>query len=166
MNVLPIKTDREVEMVFIMDDYSSLNMETETSLLLIETLIERGVTVFWAEQRDLILLQDQLHILVRKVQTVQPFELGETYEIPAEKFDAIVVRPDPPFDENYLHLTYLLDFVPDHVMQFNRPEALRNLNEKLVPLKWPEAPFIQPLRPAEAAGGPLAHVAGHRGRGG
>ena len=33
--------------LFIMDPYETLNLETETSLLLMQELIDRGQAVFW-----------------------------------------------------------------------------------------------------------------------
>lgn len=132
-----LSEQKQPSFLFIMDRYETLNLETETSLLLMEELKARGVAVFWAELPDLVLRQHELAALAREVVSIAPFKLGHRTEHEANAFDAIVVRPDPPFDSNYLHLTYLLDFVSPSVKQFNRPEALRSLNEKLLPLKWP-----------------------------
>jgi len=124
--------------LFVMDAAETLNLETETSLLLMDELIVRGVSVYWAEAHDLILRQNTLMAMARRVHSTAPLIMSDPQEIPAGAFSALVPRTDPPVNEAFLHLTYLLDFVPGHVHQFNRVAALRDLNEKLLPLHWPE----------------------------
>lgn len=128
----------ERKFLFIMDPYETLNLETETSLLLMEELIGRGVAVYWVEVDGLLLRQNSLMAKARRVHSVEPFNRSGVKEMPVERFDAVVPRLDPPFDERYLHVSYLLDFVPSHVRQFNRGASLRNMNEKLLPLFWPD----------------------------
>ncbi len=124
--------------LFIMDPAETLIYETETSLLLMDELIARGVSVYWAEAEDLILRQNTLQVRARKVLAATPLTLEAPAEMWTGDFSGIVPRTDPPVNEAFLHLTYLLDFVPGHVHQFNRVEALRDLNEKLLPLHWPD----------------------------
>ncbi|MFC4346296.1 hypothetical protein ACFO5Q_00365 [Kordiimonas lipolytica] len=124
--------------LFIMDPAETLNLETETSLLLMAELITRGVPVYWAEAGDLILRQNTLQVRARRVRGAMPLERDEALEMWTGDFGAVLLRTDPPVDEAYLQLTYLLDFLPGHVHQFNRISALRDLNEKLLPLYWPD----------------------------
>ena len=124
--------------LFIMDPAETLNLETETSLLLMDELITRGMAVYWAEVDDLILRQNTLLVQARRVEAAMPLTLSAQAEKPAAAFSAIVPRTDPPVNEAFLHLTYLLDFAPGHVHQFNRVTALRDMNEKLLPLVWPD----------------------------
>ncbi len=124
--------------LFIMDPAETLNLETETSLLLMEELIARGMAVYWAEADDLVLRQNTLMVLARRVHATTPLTLSDREEMHSGAFSALIPRTDPPVNEVFLHLTYLLDFVPGHVHQFNRASALRDLNEKLLPLHWPD----------------------------
>ncbi len=122
--------------LFVMDPFETLNLATETSLLLMEELLTRGHAVLWAELSDLVLRQDKLHARVKSLKSVAPIVFDEPEEIPVDDIDAVLVRPDPPFDSTYLHLTYLLDFVSDSVLQLNPGRALRNFNEKLSTLRF------------------------------
>lgn len=124
--------------LFIVDEYETLNLETETSLLLMEELVALGHVPFWVELDGLVLRHDKLFAKAREVESTSPFRLGEIAEIAIDDMDALLVRTDPPFDETYLQLTYLLDFVGDHVAQFNPPRALRSFNEKLTTLRFPD----------------------------
>jgi len=124
--------------VFVMDAYASLNLETETSLLLMEELIGRGHQVFWLEVHGVSLQGGCLKAKVSQVKSVQNFKLLPCSEVCLDNFDALLLRIDPPVDTEYLHLTYLLSFLSPSVKQFNAVASLRNFNEKLLPLKWPE----------------------------
>ena len=58
-------------------------------------------------------------------------------------FSAIIIRTDPPFDQEYLLGTNILDFVATRgVRVINAPQALRKFNEKLIALKFPD--YIPP----------------------
>ncbi|MEW5771277.1 MAG: glutathione synthase [Pseudomonadota bacterium] len=67
------------------------------------------------------------------------------------EFDAVVMRKDPPFDQGYLTATWLLEMAERQGARvFNRPQALRDYNEKLAIARFPE--FIAPtLASADAA---------------
>ena len=53
-------------------------------------------------------------------------------------FDVILMRQDPPFDMNYVNNTYILEAALNlGVKVFNNPAALRDDNEKLSILRYP-----------------------------
>ena len=122
--------------LFLMDPYDTLNMETETSLLLIDELLRLGHEVHWLEAEAMYLLQDDPRGAMRNVTSVEPFTRGVAADCSLNEFDAVVVRLDPPFDTRYLHVTYMLDFLKDPVVQFNEASAIRSFNEKMLPLRW------------------------------
>jgi glutathione synthase len=124
--------------VFLMDPYASLNLVTETSLLLMDELIARGHDVYWLQQEGLSLRDDQPFGELSRVESIRPFLCSTPQSQNLNRFDAILVRKDPPFDTGYLQLTLMLDFLSDSVVQFNSIKALREHNEKLLPLRWPE----------------------------
>ncbi len=123
--------------LFLMDPADSLNPETETSLALMTELLNRGHCVYWMEESGLYLRDDRVHGRISRVTQTGPPRLTDPLESVIESFDAFLIRLDPPFDERYLHLTQILDYLPDNLLQFNSIEALRNYNEKLLPLRWP-----------------------------
>tara|TARA_B100001971_G_C18189546_1_gene537764 strand:+ start:249 stop:1265 length:1017 start_codon:yes stop_codon:yes gene_type:complete len=128
--------NQSLRFLFLMDPYASLNLETETSLLCMNELMARGHRVYWLEETGLYLTNGIVKGQVNEVITTAPFRLARNEEAELSEFDALVIRKDPPFDKNYLHITYLLDFLPSHVHQFNSPRALRDVNEKLFTLNW------------------------------
>jgi glutathione synthase len=66
--------------------------------------------------------------------------LDEPAEYPLEHFAAIFMRKDPPADDAYLYATMLLSLT-DRTRTFilNEPAGLREANEKLYSLNFPEA---------------------------
>ena len=124
--------------LFVMDPLETLNLETETSLLLMQELIEREQGAYWIQQEDIALVHDQPMGLVSAVTRTEPLELAKPRWLNLSSFDAVLVRKDPPFDTDYLQLTLILDHLDSGVAQFNDVKALRNFNEKMLPLLWPE----------------------------
>ena len=122
---------------FLMDPYHTLNLATETSLLCMDELMQRGHQVFWLEQDKLSLRKDYLVGKGARVVSTSPFKLSTQETFGLDDMSAVVIRKDPPVDKLYLHLTYLLDFLAPSVAQINSPLALRNINEKLFTLNWP-----------------------------
>jgi glutathione synthase len=59
------------------------------------------------------------------------------------EFDAVIMRTDPPFDQAYLYATWLLEMAERQGARvFNRPQSLRDYNEKLAIARFPQ--FIAP----------------------
>ncbi|MDP5008979.1 MAG: glutathione synthase, partial [Glaciimonas sp.] len=55
------------------------------------------------------------------------------------EFDAIILRKDPPFDMEYIYTTYLLELAEKQGAQvFNKPQAIRDHNEKLAIAQFPQ----------------------------
>lgn len=122
---------------FLMDPFATLNLATDTSLLCMDELLVRGHRVFWLEQADLDLVSGVLLGRLQEVLATAPLQLAAAEFAGLDFLDALLIRKDPPFDASYLHLTYLLDFLPGKVRCLNSPAALRNINEKLATLRWP-----------------------------
>src|SRR5215208_6707404 len=53
-------------------------------------------------------------------------------------FDVVLMRKDPPVDVRYLHATWILEHARDKTLLVNDPRGLRELNEHLAVLKFPD----------------------------
>ena len=75
-------------------------------------------------------------------------------------FDAVLMRTDPPFDQAYLYATWLLEMAERQGARvFNRPQSLRDYNEKLAIARFPQ--FIAPTLVSNDAGLIRAFLAEH-----
>lgn len=60
-------------------------------------------------------------------------------EKPLEDFDIILMRKDPPFDMEYIYTTYALELAEKKgVLVANKPQSLRDANEKFFTLNFPQ----------------------------
>ena len=67
------------------------------------------------------------------------FTLGEAVSRPLAALDVVLMRTDPPVDANYLHDTLVLSLAQAAgVLVVNDPAGLRDLNEKLGALLFPQ----------------------------
>jgi glutathione synthase len=67
------------------------------------------------------------------------FALGPAGDRPLAEMDVVLMRTDPPVDGNYLHDTHILSLAQaEGVLVVNDPAGLRDLNEKLGALLFPE----------------------------
>jgi glutathione synthase len=60
-------------------------------------------------------------------------------EQPLNSFDIILMRKDPPFDMEFIYNTYALELAErDGVLVANKPQSLRDANEKFFTLNFPQ----------------------------
>jgi glutathione synthase len=76
----------------------------------------------------------EISVLVEDGQT--HFENQGNERVPVNEFDVVWMREDPPFDRQYLYSTYLLEHTDTFVI--NNPSGIRDTNEKLVILEFPD----------------------------
>lgn len=127
----------------IMDSIELIKPHKDTSLALLLEAQRLGWACFYLEQTDLAVVEGQVFGWLRAVKvfddSVHWFELGEPEFKPLNDLDIIMMRKDPPVDRAYLHTTHLLSMVEQAGTQvFNNPQSLRDFNEKLVALKFPQ----------------------------
>ena len=51
------------------------------------------------------------------------------------KAKLILIRSEPPFDQQYINTTFILDYISKKVRIINHPKALREVPEKLFSLR-------------------------------
>jgi glutathione synthase len=67
------------------------------------------------------------------------FTLGEARVEPLSVLDALLMRKDPPFDTEYIYSTYILERAEGAgVLVVNRPQGLRDMNEKVYTAWFPQ----------------------------
>ncbi len=67
------------------------------------------------------------------------YRLGDTQTVPMTFFDVVFMRKDPPFDMNFYFATQVLGLIdPTVTLLMNDPRGLRDANEKLYALNFPD----------------------------
>ncbi len=122
-----------MKIAFILDPLASLNPAKDTSLAMMRAAQAAGHALFSIQQHDLYLQGAEVQMLCQAV-TLEGDDIHaqQAQVFTAKDLDVVVMRKDPPFDNEYLYSTYLLDLLEEQgVMVLNAPEAVRSWNEKL-----------------------------------
>lgn len=128
--------------VFVMDPVSTVIVDEDTSFALMLEAQSRGHRVDHCLASDVGLRGRRVVARVRRA-TMQldantPVELDEPEDIDLADVDAVFIRKDPPFTEEYLWLTLVLDHLAGVTLVVNSPQGLRAANEKLYAHNFPE----------------------------
>ena len=130
-----------MKLLFILDPLDKLKSYKDTSLAIMREAAARGHTLYVCEQHDVMLRFDVIKLVVKRFTFSQdgPYQLDQPSEVLAKLFDAILMRKDPPFDNEYLYSTYLLELAASQGARvINNPTAVRSWNEKLSIAKFPQ----------------------------
>ncbi|MBC8519808.1 MAG: glutathione synthase [Gammaproteobacteria bacterium] len=127
----------------VMDPIQTIHPYKDSSLAMLLEAQKREWEIHYMEMDDLFLEQGtamgQTHLLQVMDDMKQWYVLGEKQAMPLSNLDVILMRKDPPFDREYLYATHILELAErDGAMVVNRPQALRDLNEKLATSWFPE----------------------------
>ncbi len=130
--------------LFILDPVELLDLAGDTSYALMLEVARRDHEIWVCEMGDLGLEHDDVvaearQTVVRTADTpAAAFVRDAPTAIPLEAFDVVMMRKDPPVDVNYLQATWLLERARGKTLLVNDPRALRDLNEHLVALEFPD----------------------------
>ena len=131
-----------MRIVFVMDPVSTVIVDEDTSFALMLEAQARGHRIDHCLPRDVGLRGNQVLARVRRASMqrdpVQPITLGEPEDVDLVDVDAVFIRKDPPFTEEYLWLTLVLDHLEGSTVVVNNPRGLREANEKLYAHNFPE----------------------------
>ena len=126
--------------LFIIDPIESLNKIKDSSLLLMKECLRRNIEVHFSEINQFSIYEGNVNIHSQKIISLEKGIKYQDTELNLSSFfKKIFIRKDPPFDDDYLNLTYLLDqAVKEGTDVINNPSSIRNHNEKLSILNFQE----------------------------
>jgi glutathione synthase len=127
----------------VMDPIADIKYAKDSTLAMLLAAQARGFELIYMEQSDLSLRDGKALARTRPL-TVRAdpaawFTLGEPRTAALETLDCILMRKDPPFDMEYIYTTYILDRAETAgVLVVNRPQGLRDMNEKVYTAWFPQ----------------------------
>lgn len=133
--------------LIIGDPLDKLKAKTDTSLAMTKEALSRQHDVHWAEIQDLCYWQGRVMVRTQKITECSDNGLPRTEQGYVEpeavnSFDGVWIRKDPPFDQNYLSLCWLLALEEENVPFFNKPSLLLRYHEKMLPLEGLERGYF------------------------
>lgn len=127
----------------IMDPIASIKIHKDSTFAMLLAAQARGWPIWYMEQGDLYYSDSRPRAWVRPLEVKDDprswFKLGEAAEWDLSRFDVLLMRKDPPFDMEYIYSTYLLELAQrEGVLVVNRPQSLRDANEKIFCAWFPQ----------------------------
>lgn len=123
----------------IMDPIQTIKPQHDSTFAMLLEASARGWPIFYFEARHLFLRDGKAFGEAQHLKVFDDahhwFSLQSGTAIALDELDIILMRKDPPFNEEYLYLTQLLDRTKALVV--NNPQALRDANEKLAITTFP-----------------------------
>ncbi len=123
-----------MKFLFIIDEPETLIPYKDTTIALIKECLNQGIEVYYTNIHSLSIDQkqniiiDSYHIASIDLLIAKKPKIKNKIQF----FSKIFIRKDPPFDSNYLNLTFILEHAKNfNVEVINNPISIRNQNEKL-----------------------------------
>jgi glutathione synthase len=135
-----------MKLLFVVDPLAGLKPYKDSSVAMMRAAVARGHAVFATEARQLSVVDGLARATCATLDVRADddwYRVVETSDCVLKDFDAVVMRTDPPVDTDYLLATHLLGIAEANGARvLNRPACLRDFNEKLAILNFPQ--FIAP----------------------
>lgn len=133
----------KIRLGVVMDPIDKIKPWKDSTFAMMLEAQQRGWTLFYLTPADLLVRDGKLHARARSVRVddrrTDWFELGEETDLDMASLDMVLMRQDPPFNNEYLYVTYLLEKLEAQgVLVANRPASVRDCNEKLFATEFPQ----------------------------
>ena len=128
----------------VMDPITDINPEKDGTFAMLLEAQKRKWSIYYFEPKDLYIEQQDAMGDARCLSVADVKDKWYTFEgpqesIPLSKLDVILMRKDPPFTIDYIYITQLLSLAEKQgCLVINKPQSLRDKNEKLFVCEFPE----------------------------
>ncbi len=127
----------------VMDPIEAINYKKDSTLAMLWAAQDRGWQLFYMEQADLYLRDGVAMGRMAPLSVARDphdwFSRGDYTLAPLTDLDVILMRKDPPFDNEFIYSTYLLEQAEQQgTLVVNRTQSLRDCNEKLFATHFPQ----------------------------
>ena len=127
----------------IMDPIAGIKVEKDTTLALLLAAQRREWEIHYMEMNDVYLSGNTARASARVMMVADDasdwYQFQRRTELALSDLDVILMRKDPPFDMEYIYMTYILEHAAAHgTLVVNDPAALRSVNEKAYITQFPQ----------------------------
>lgn len=141
-----------MDILFIADPLDAFKIYKDTTFAMMSEAARRGHRIHACEVSDLALANGRVEASTRQIEIVadkdhagpSPWYRAQPTRIEGlERYDAVLMRKDPPFDMEYVTATWMLEHAERHGARiFNKPRAIRDHSEKFAIAEFAE--FVAP----------------------
>lgn len=132
-----------INLGIVMDPIGNINIKKDSSFAMMLAAQKKGWNIFYIEMSDLFLEQGVAKARVRKLSVIRDpnkwFEFLSDETVNLDALNVILMRKDPPVDAEFIYATHILEKAAKQgVLVVNRPQSLRDCNEKLYATEFPQ----------------------------
>ena len=132
----------------VMDPIEQINYKKDSSLAMLWAAAARGWDLWYLTPSDLFVTEGRAYGRMRPLQVFKNpdhfFDYGAPETLELATLDVILMRRDPPFDNEYVYTTHMLEMAEKlGTLVVNRCQSLRDCNEKMFATQFPSC--CQPL---------------------
>ncbi len=129
--------------LYVIDPIERWNVTKDTTFVFMAESQSRSHTNYACTIQDLMVDQGKVYVSCAPIEVTPTqghhWKYGTPEVVPAETFDAVFMRKDPPFDIDFYFSTHILSLIDEKkTFVFNRASGLREANEKLYILNFPD----------------------------
>lgn len=126
----------------VMDPIDRINIKKDTTFAMLLEAQARGWEIHYMELNDLYLRDGCAYARTRRLQVERNpqgwFRFLDESDSALDALDVVLMRKDPPFNQEYIYATYLLEAAESRGLYVvNKPRSLRDANEKLFTAWFP-----------------------------
>ncbi len=132
-----------IKLAVVMDPIQSIHFKKDSTLAMLLAAQARDWELFYMEQKDLYIENGIAMAHASPLQVAKDpnnwFTLHGPSHLALSTFDVIMMRKDPPFDNEYIYSTYILEAAErEGTLIVNKPQSLRDCNEKVFATQFPQ----------------------------
>jgi glutathione synthase len=133
-----------MKLAILMDPLHTLKPYKDSTVAMIKSAQALGWSCAYFTQADLFCREGHAYANVSSIKVEDDTAINWAAvkpmgEKPLTAFDIILMRKDPPFDMEYIYATYALELAEkEGVLVANKPQSLRDANEKFFTLNFPQ----------------------------
>ena len=132
-----------IKLGVVMDPIADINYKKDTTLAMLWAAQARDWQLFYMEQKDLYLRDGEARAAMSRLTVFHDpegwYDMQEAEDQALSELDVILMRKDPPFDNEFIYSTYILeDAERKGTLIVNRCQGLRDSNEKVFATQFPQ----------------------------
>ncbi|WP_428086837.1 glutathione synthase [Candidatus Thioglobus sp.] len=133
---------KPIKIAVLMDDIKNIKPHKDSSLAMMLEATRRNWEIYTFDASDLFAQEGEVLATCARTYVFDDaqhwYEKEPKTDLTLNSFDVILMRKDPPFDMNYIYATYFLEQAESKgTLVVNKPQSLRDANEKLFALNFP-----------------------------
>ena len=132
-----------IKLGMVMDSIDHININKDTSFAMLLEAQARNWEIHYMELDDLFLRNGIAYASTQQIKVKRDptswYQVVAEQNISLDTLDCIIMRKEPPVDQEYIYATYILEQAEKRgVYVLNKPQSLRDANEKLFTAWFPQ----------------------------